>query len=93
MREPAVAKQVLIFMITLPCVIVATILAEILMLVVMFGSIWSTASSGGNTDYLAAGGIMGFICGILFLCIYIGMFVWYVLVIHQVRNAVKNYVG
>ncbi len=96
MREPGLAAQVLYFMIAVPCLVVLAFVMGIVMFVIMGVAIFGAASSStgqGAAGSLGAAAIFMIGCGILFLCVEIGLFIWYVVIVHQVRNAVRNYVG
>jgi len=96
MREPGLAQQVLYFMIAVPVIMVLSIIMGVLMVVVMGAATFGAASSSTGQGAAAnMGGAVIFMagCGLLFLCIAIGMVVWYILLVHQLRKAVKNYVG
>jgi hypothetical protein len=96
MREHGVARQILIFMITVPCLVV--VLPVLFCVMAMIGGLATLGVvSQSNSPQGAAGGfgamvILGLVCDILFLCIWVGMYIWYVVLVHQARNAVRDYV-
>ncbi len=90
LRDPVLGKQLLTFTIVLPTVWVLSMCMYFVMVFALAGSMIGTMSSG-NADYLAGGGLFGMGCSILFFCVYVGLFVWYTMLIHQVRNAVRGY--
>jgi hypothetical protein len=96
MREPDLAKQCLIYMITVLCLAVLMpvlgCLIAMLSGLAMFGVAANTQSPEGVAGGMGAFFIIGMICNLILVCIWIGIVIWYIVLIHRVRNAVRDYV-
>jgi hypothetical protein len=51
----------------------------------------SAKNGQGAATSMGAFGVFAVGCGILFVCVGIGLFIWYVVLVHQVRNSVRRY--
>jgi hypothetical protein len=96
MREPGLAKEIVIYMITLPVLIVVLPLLSCLMAMIggfaMLGVAANSNSPQGTAGSVGGMFLLGAICNLVLICIWIGMFIWYVVIVHKVRNAVRGYV-
>ena len=96
MKEPGLAGQLVYYMIAVPCIMVLVVVMYVVMFVALGVAAFGAASSNtgqGAMASMGAFGIFGMVCSIVFFCIYVGMIVWYIMLIHKVRNAVKNYLA
>jgi hypothetical protein len=96
MREPGLAKEIVIYLITVPILIVVLPLLGCLMAMIGGVAMLGVAANS-NTPQGTAGSVGGMfllamICNLVLVCIWIGMFIWYIVIIHKVRNAVRDYV-
>jgi hypothetical protein len=96
MQEPDLAKQCLIYMIT---VLGLAVLMPVLWCLIaifsglaMFGVAANTQSPEGMAGGMGAFFVLGMICNLILVCVWIALVIWYVVLIHRVRNAVRDYV-
>jgi hypothetical protein len=96
MREPELARQIVIYMITIPVLIVVLPLLSCLMAMIggfaMLGVAANSNSPQGTAGSVGGMFLLVMICNLVIVCIEIGMFIWYVVIVHKVRNAVRDYV-
>jgi hypothetical protein len=96
MREPDLGKQLLIFMIVVPCL--AVLMPVLFCVLAMIGGVATLGvaananSPQGTAGSVGAFFILGAICELIYVAIWIGIYIWYVVLVHRVRNAVRNYV-
>jgi hypothetical protein len=94
MRENALALQIVYYMIAVPTY---SVLVGIMIGVMFFAGALAVAGAvsakngQGAATSMGAFGVFAVGCGILFVCVGIGLFIWYVVLVHQVRNSVRRY--
>ncbi len=94
MRDRALARQFVYYLIAVPAY---SLLMGIMFVIMIFAGALAvvgaaSAKTGqGAATSMGAFGIFAVGCGILFVCVGIGLFIWYVVLVHQVRNSVRQY--
>jgi hypothetical protein len=94
MREDGLAMQCVYYLIAVLSLPVLAVAMCCIMGLVMGVSIAGAASSNSSNAAVGTMGAMGILaigCDILFFLVWLGMIAWYIVLLHQIRGAVRNY--
>jgi hypothetical protein len=96
-RQPDLARTIRTFLIAVASALGATIVAYGLMIALVGAAVVSSFGGGGRAPNQAAAGALGgvMILFMVFGCVFVvaglGLFVWYIVILHQVRGAIDRY--